>query len=109
GHTGVVGVDGGGVRSLAVDSDGVGSRSTLSLRAERVLIEPSPGGCPNRVEARVEELIYHGDHTRTRVRACGRDDFIIKVPNAAGGRPLAVGETITIGWQLEDCRALDAV
>ncbi|HLT00860.1 MAG TPA: ABC transporter ATP-binding protein [Geminicoccaceae bacterium] len=109
GRTCVVAVDGGEVRALAVNIDGVGSRSTLSLRPERVLIDPSPGGCPNRFEARVEELIYHGDHTRTRVRACGRDDFIIKVPNAAGGRPLAVGETITIGWQLEDCRALDAV
>jgi putative spermidine/putrescine transport system ATP-binding protein len=42
-----------------------------------------------------------------RVCACGCDDFIIKVPNAAGKRALAVGETIRIGWHLEDCRALD--
>ena len=81
-------------------------QATLSLRPERVLIDPSPARCPNVFEARVEELIYHGDHTRTRVRACGSDEFIIKVPNAAGLRPLAVGETIRIGWQLEDCRAL---
>ena len=107
GQTCVVAVEGGEVRALAVNIDGIGSRSTLSLRPERVLIDPGPGRCPNLFEARVEELIYHGDHTRTRVRACGRDDFIIKVPNAAGSRPLTVGETITIGWHLEDCRALD--
>jgi putative spermidine/putrescine transport system ATP-binding protein len=108
GQTCVVAVAGGEVRALAVRIAGVGSASTLSLRPERVLIDPSPERCPNVFDARVEELIYHGDHTRMRVRACGCDDFIIKVPNAAGERALAVGETIRIGWHLEDCRALDA-
>jgi putative spermidine/putrescine transport system ATP-binding protein len=56
----------------------------------------------------VEELIYHGDHTRLRVSACGHDDFVIKVPNAAGHVHLEVGAAIRIGWQIEDCRALDA-
>jgi putative spermidine/putrescine transport system ATP-binding protein len=107
GRSCVVEVAGGAVQALAVNIDGIGSRSTLSLRPERVVVDPDPERCPNRFEARVEELIYHGDHTRTRVRACGSDEFIIKVPNAAGERPLTVGETIRIGWQLEDCRALD--
>ena len=103
----VVAVEGGEVRALAVNIDGVGSRSTLSLRPERVLIDPDPARCPNLFDARVEELIYHGDHTRMRVRACGCDDFIIKVPNAAGKVHLEVGAAITIGWSVEDCRALD--
>ena len=108
GQTCIVAVEGGEVKALAVNVEGVGTASTLSLRPERVLIDPSPERCPNVFDARVEELIYHGDHTRMRVRACGCDDFIIKVPNAAGERALAVGETIRIGWHLEDCRALDA-
>jgi putative spermidine/putrescine transport system ATP-binding protein len=107
GRTCVVAVEGGDVRALAVKVDGVGSRATLSLRPERVLIDPSPERCPNLFEARVEELIYHGDHTRTRVRACGRDDFIIKVPNAAGQVHLEIGAALKIGWHVEDCRALD--
>ena len=107
GHTCVVAVEGGEVRALAVRVNGVGSRSILSLRPERVLIDPSPERCPNVFEARVEELIYHGDHTRTRVRACGCDDFVIKVPNAAGRVQLRAGELIRIGWRVEDCRALD--
>jgi putative spermidine/putrescine transport system ATP-binding protein len=107
GQTCVVAVEGGEVRALAVRVDGVGSRSTLSLRPERVLIDPGPEHCPNVFDARVEELIYHGDHTRMRVRACGCDDFIIKVPNAAGKVHLEVGAAITIGWSAEDCRALD--
>ena len=72
-----------------------------------MLIDPSPERCPNLFEARVEELIYHGDHTRTRVSACGRDDFIIKVPNAAGQVHLEIGAALKIGWHVEDCRALD--
>ena len=103
----VVEVEGGLVRALAVKVDGVGSRSTLSLRPERVLIDPDPESCPNLFEARVEELIYHGDHTRTRVRACGCEDFVIKVPNSAGRVHLRAGELIRIGWRIEDCRALD--
>ena len=102
-----VAVEGGQVRALAVKVDGIGSRSTLSLRPERVLIDPSPERCPNVFEARIEELIYHGDHVRTRVRVCGCDDFIIKVPNSAGRAQLRAGELIMIGWQVEDCRALD--
>jgi putative spermidine/putrescine transport system ATP-binding protein len=109
GHTCVVAVEGGEVRALAVRIDGIGSRSTLSLRPERVLIDPRPERCPNVFDARVEELIYHGDHTRTRVRACGCDDFIIKVPNSAGRAHLRAGELIRIGWQVEDCRALDVL
>jgi putative spermidine/putrescine transport system ATP-binding protein len=107
GRTCLVAVEGGEVRALAVRVAGIGSRSTLSLRPERVLIDPSPERCPNVFDARVEELIYHGDHTRTRVRACGCDEFIIKVPNAAGQIHLEVGAAIKIGWHVEDCRALD--
>ena len=103
----VVAVEGGEVRALAVKIAGVGSASTLSLRPERVLIDPSPERCPNIFEARVEELIYHGDHTRARVRACGCDDFVIKVPNSAGRVHLEVGASVRVGWRIEDCRALD--
>jgi putative spermidine/putrescine transport system ATP-binding protein len=109
GQTCVVAVEGGEVRALAVNVAGVGSRSTLSLRPERVLIDPSPECCANVFDAQVEELIYHGDHTRVRVRVCGCADFIIKLPNAAARVRLAAGERIRIGWRVEDCRALDAI
>jgi putative spermidine/putrescine transport system ATP-binding protein len=42
------------------------------------------------------------------VRACGSDEFIIKLPNAGDRLALEPGARITIGWRLEDCRALDA-
>ncbi len=96
------------VHALAVNIAGVGSRTTLSLRPERVTLEPEPGSCPNIFSAQVRELIYLGDHIRTRVALCGHDDFIIKVPNSAQLRPPAPGAHVRIGWQVSDCRALDA-
>jgi len=108
GGTCAVEVEGGGrIRALAVNIAGPGSPTTLSLRPERVLIDP-PADCPNLFDGRVEELIYLGDHMRTRVNICGHDDFIVKVPNAGRHAGLHPGHAVRVGWQVEDCRALDA-
>ncbi len=100
------------IRASAVNIGGVGSKTTLSLRPERVVIMTDPnaanGATPNVFEAEVMELIYLGDHIRTRVRLCGNDEFIVKVPNVAGERELTVGRHVHIGWSVEDCHALDA-
>jgi putative spermidine/putrescine transport system ATP-binding protein len=96
------------VRALAVNIEGVGTRTTLSLRPERVAINPAPGSCPNVFEGRVEELIYLGDHIRTRANVCGHDDFIVKIPNSSDHASLVEGDAVKVGWTMEDCRALDA-
>ncbi|MEM7404626.1 MAG: ABC transporter ATP-binding protein [Pseudomonadota bacterium] len=95
------------IEALAVNVDGAGSRSTISLRPERVTINPSEGSYPNVVTGKVLELIYLGDHIRTRVSVCGDENFIVKVPNSAGHKPLNRGEEVHVGWNVEDCRALD--
>ena len=95
------------VRALAVNIGGEGSRTSLSLRPERVTIDPREGSCPNVVDGKVLELIYLGDHIRTRVAVCGHDDFIVKVPNSTNHKPLSRGASVKVGWQVEDCRALD--
>jgi putative spermidine/putrescine transport system ATP-binding protein len=99
--------DGSLIEALAVNVRNTGEKTTLSLRPERVFVRPEPGSCPNIFEATVEELIYLGDHVRTRVSLLGHDDFVIKVPNSAGHQHLKTGETVKVGWQAEDCRALD--
>ena len=102
-------VEGGGqVQALPIKVDGVGSPTTLSLRPERVLLNPTNGACANVFTARVEELIYLGDHMRVRATVCGNKDFVIKVPNSQGVPDLAPGTNISVGWRKEDCRALDA-
>ena len=103
-----VAIDGGGeVAAAAINIDGAGSRTTLSLRPESVRIDPPADGYPDRFDARIEEIIYMGDHVRVRVNVCAHDDFIVKVPRSREAPALEVGQTRTIGWHPGDCRALD--
>ncbi len=107
GEDAVVEVDGGGqVRALAVACGNVGSRTQLSIRPERISV--GEADVPNKAEAKVEELIYHGDHIRCRMSVLGNDEFVVKVPNTPGHALLAEGEITTVGWRTADCRALDA-
>ena len=104
----------GEVRALRVNAES-GGPTTLSIRPERVTVEPDEGlNLPNRFEARVCELIYLGDHIRIRLALLGRDDFVVKVQNARARRDEAhlgnlheVGGKVQVGWRAEDCRALD--
>jgi putative spermidine/putrescine transport system ATP-binding protein len=102
-------VDVGGslVQATAVNIAGLGSETTLSLRPERVALGNAVNGYPNSFPGRIEELIYLGDHIRTRVSLLGHDDFIVKVPNRANEAVLRPGDDVTVAWLAEDCRALD--
>jgi len=98
------------VTAKPVAVEGPGSRTTLSLRPERVSIlrEGDAERFDNVFSARVQEVIYLGDHLRTRLSVCGSDEFILKTPNAAGFESLRPGQDIQVGWCSVDCRALDA-
>lgn len=94
------------VRALAVSCAGAGQPTLLSIRPERVSVGAS--NTANVLEGRVEELIYLGDHIRCRMSVAGQDDFVVKVPNSHAHAVLEVGHVTQVGWQTEDCRALDA-
>ncbi len=95
------------VSALAVCAAGVGEATTLSLRPERVFLDREVINCPNQFTAEVKELIYVGDHLRMRLAVCGVEDFIVKVANSRSHQGISVGDAIRIGWQADDCRALD--
>ena len=110
GDTCLVTLDNGdNVHANPINISGPGDRTTLSLRPERVEIAPPEGTVPNVLNARIEELIYLGDHIRTRMSVANNSEFIVKVPNSADHAPLAEGANIAVGWKAEDCRALDAM
>jgi putative spermidine/putrescine transport system ATP-binding protein len=95
------------VKALSVNCGGVGNRTMLSVRPERVIIgDPS---VPNAMEGKVVELIYLGDHIRCRMDVADNSEFIVKIANSHAHAALRVGETTAIGWETDDCRALDAV
>ena len=93
--------------SLKVNVSSVGENSTVSLRPERVAINATEGEFENKFEAQVKELIYLGDHIRTRVEVCGNDQFIVKVPNSYKGSNLEEGTKVKLSWNASDSRALD--
>lgn len=96
--------DGSTTQALAVNCGAVGSATLVSIRPERVVIG---GDGTNATQAKVMELIYLGDHIRCRLDVCGNDEFVVKVPNAAGHDHLSVGEMTQVSWAAEDARALD--
>ncbi len=90
-----------------INVNGVGDTTTISLRPERVEIVPTDAH-ENKIEGRIEELIYLGDHIRVRMNVCGNDEFILKVRNRGERWDLKAGQMQTIGWTAKDCKALDA-
>ena len=95
------------VAAVDVNTNGAGSRTTLSLRPERVHIGDGAENADNVFDAEVRESIFMGDHIRVRAAACGSETFVVKMPNTQHRPELHVGDTVRIGWQAEDCRALD--
>ena len=96
------------IDTVPVNVGQVGERTRVSIRPERVEINPAPGSGAHTLPAEVLEFIYMGDTFRTRLRVAGKDNFIVKTRNRPGQRRLVAGETVEIGWLPQDCRALDA-
>ncbi len=95
--------------ALAVTSAPVGGATLLSLRPERIIVEPSAENRQHTTaQGEVVDQIYVGDHSRIQVRVFGRHEFVVKVQNASLRRTFDKGEAITLGWQVKDCRALDS-
>ncbi|MCP4182914.1 MAG: ABC transporter ATP-binding protein [Hyphomicrobiales bacterium] len=99
--------DGTKVKAEKVNVDNVGDKTLLSLRPERVEIDP-PEKMDAHLDGKIEELIYLGDHIRVRINVAGNDEFIAKVRNRGDKRELNEGQSINIGWAATDCKALDA-
>ncbi|MDC6447793.1 ABC transporter ATP-binding protein [Alphaproteobacteria bacterium] len=89
---------------IAVKS--IGDKTRMSLRPERVILNPS-NDFDNSFKSVVKEIIYHGDHTRIRVSLLDQENFILKVPNSSNFVNIQTNDTISLGWSAKDCRALD--
>ena len=102
-----VDLDGGGsVKALKVNVGKVGEKAQLSVRPERVTVNTGQDSNENNFVGLVKELIYLGDHIRARLKVCGNDEFIVKIPNE-GSFNIKEGESIKLTWNADDIRALD--
>jgi len=83
-----------------------GEKTTVSIRPERALIN-SKEKMDNNHKGKIEEVIYHGDHTRVRLNVLGNSEFILKIPNSSKNLDIKLGNEIDISWNSHDARALD--
>ena len=83
-----------------------GEKSIVSLRPERAIIDPDDK-MDNKFTGKIQEVIYHGDHTRVRLNLLDNHEFILKVPNSSARMDIKLGNQIKIGWNSFDARALD--
>ena len=83
-----------------------GDKTIVSLRPERALIN-TKDNMENNFKGKIEEIIYHGDHTRVRLNLLGNKDFILKVPNSSANMDIKLGNQINVSWNSFDARALD--
>lgn len=67
----------------------------------------SAAGCANRFEAQVLKLAYLGRPYPHAASRCVQDSFVLKVAHTAGPRHLGPGESVGVGFAVEDCRAFD--
>ncbi|MEE9321436.1 MAG: ABC transporter ATP-binding protein [Granulosicoccus sp.] len=100
--------DGSIVQAEAINIAGVGQKTTMSLRPERVEFDPETS-MDNILKGTIKEVIYLGDHLRVVMSVAGNEEFIVKVRNRADQRTLETGRVHEIGWSATDCKALDAV
>lgn len=98
--------NGAAVRAVVAEGVSSGVKVSVSLRPEKVLVGANAENCENFFKGGVVDIIYYGDHLRLHCDICGKQDFIVKIPNHGEGRRLQVGDALSVGWKAESCRAL---
>lgn len=98
--------DGVQMDAMATGALRAGANTRLSIRPERVHINPS-SPMDTTVTATVVDVIYLGRYARVRLKTCGLEEFIVTLPNDGRDLALASGTQLALGWNVQDCRALD--
>ncbi len=96
--------DGTLVRAKAADALKAGDHAVLSLRPEKVSVNPEREFA-NLFSVPVEKVVYLGDATRLVLRVGGSEEFSVKIPNHDGSAKPRRGDAIRVGWNDTDCRA----
>ena len=96
---------GGSVKAFPVHECRPGQQAALAIRPERVGLA-KPGVYTNEFEARIDDILFIGDHLRLRLDLCGNPNFVVKIPNIVGHGAMLGGDRVCVGWGVTDCRAL---
>ena len=94
-------------RTLVREAGGAGARTRLSVRPERLVINPGDDATPNRYRAKVSGMNFRGDHTLVHLLLASGTQLEAKVPNSQAEGGFGVDGDVEVGWQARHCRALD--
>jgi putative spermidine/putrescine transport system ATP-binding protein len=92
--------------AVAVGDLAAGSAGLVSIRPEHVMLDP-----PEALKvttATLDEIIYHGDHVRIRLRTPWGDTITSKVTRIDDFATAAIGRSVGVGWRPDDCRIFAA-
>ena len=94
------------VQALAVTPHEPGDEVWLAIRPERISLRPKTDFFVNDFSAKINDVVFMGDHLKLNVTTCGIRNFIIKIKNVAGHGAVLPGDELRIGWAALDCRAI---
>jgi putative spermidine/putrescine transport system ATP-binding protein len=87
-----------------------GDEAMLALRPERAHLahatDVAAGADTNLVKARVDELVYCGDHHRVHLSLDHGETVVVKVPNTQHHDLPSLGQTTSVTWRQDDCKIL---
>ena len=95
------------VMATAIRVSGAGARTRLSIRPERLRVNPGDGAPANRYKARIQGMEFRGDHTLVHLRLTSGTQLEAKVANSQAESDLASGDEVEVAWHSRHCRALD--
>jgi putative spermidine/putrescine transport system ATP-binding protein len=93
------------VEAAAADAPGPGGRALVAVRPEHLRLGAAGAGCVNTLQARVEDVIYLGDHARVRLRGPAGEELVAKLPIREADQRVARGDVVPVGWPADDARA----
>jgi putative spermidine/putrescine transport system ATP-binding protein len=91
------------VHGRLIGAGRAGDAVTLAIRPECIVLDGRRDEA-NAFEARVREIIYHGDHVRVRVALPGGESLFVKADRLPRAY-LQPDAAVTVAWSPDDCRA----
>ncbi|MDR3097226.1 MAG: ABC transporter ATP-binding protein [Paraburkholderia sp.] len=89
-----------------------GDEAMLALRPERAHIPDAEDTHlhehSNVVRAKVQELVYCGDHHRVHLMLGSQDALVAKIPNTQRHALPCAGQSVDVAWRHDDCKILAA-
>jgi putative spermidine/putrescine transport system ATP-binding protein len=99
----VVLAGGRGLWATQGDCGGTGTPAVVAIRPERIALVPGPAAdlSEDAIPARVQEMLYLGDHVRVRLALADGAEVMAKRPIAAADPRLVPGTEAAVAWQPE--------